>query len=96
MYKKTGMQIILSKNQDFDLECEICDPVMSSLVFILMKWKEKVLPASSQHTAMTSAEPCQYRKAYHTLSIKLSTKNLRCFYTATATESDVTSYHSDF
>ena len=26
------MQIILSKNQYFDLECEICDLVMSSLI----------------------------------------------------------------
>ena len=40
MHIKTGMQIILSKNQDFDLECEICDPVMSFLIIYSFHFDE--------------------------------------------------------
>ena len=51
------MQIILSKNQDFDLVCEICG---NNIQFSL-QWKEKVLPsvrmfADSLHQARTAEE----------------------------------------
>ena len=54
------MQIILSKNQDFDLECEICDLVISSLI-IYSFHLEKVFPlaqmfADSSHQARTAEE----------------------------------------
>ena len=54
---KTGMQIILSKNQDFDLVCEICG---NNIQFSL-QWKEEVLPsvqmfADNLHQARTAEE----------------------------------------